>query len=326
MKRQFREVPLSFSLLGARFIKMGERLSGNVAVVTGSGRGLGRAIALALAEEGARVVVNDPGVTLDGAGGDRALADEVVDEIKKRGGEAVANYDSVVTMEGGERIIKTAVDNFGRLDILVNCAGILRDRMIWNMTEEEWDSVIATHLKGHFSCTKAATQVMRQQRSGRIINITSTSGLYGNAGQANYGAAKAGVTGFTKSCALDLARYGITVNAVCPAAATRMTATIPSDRLKQMMSQRDIQFTEDTPIDELYKKMLGDPEDVPPIVVYLASSEAANINGQTLGASGGRISLYAPWTEAKTITKEGRWTMEELCETIPKTLAEGLAN
>jgi len=295
-------------------------------VVTGSGRGLGRAIALALAEEGAMVVVNDPGVTVDGSGGDRALADEVVAEIKKRGSEAVANYDSVATMEGGERIIKTAVDNFGRIDILVNCAGILRDRMIWNMTEEEWDAVIVTHLKGHFSCSKAATQVMRRQRSGRIINITSTSGLHGNAGQANYGAAKAGVTGFTKSCALELGRYGITVNAVCPAAATRMTATIPPDRLRQVMSQSGVQFSEDTPIDELYKKMLGDPEDVPPIVVYLASDEAANINGQIFGASGGRISIYAPWTEANAITKEGRWTMEELCETIPKTLAQGLAN
>jgi NAD(P)-dependent dehydrogenase (short-subunit alcohol dehydrogenase family) len=307
-------------------MKMADRLKGKAAVVTGSGRGLGRAIALALAEEGARVVINDPGVALDGTGSDRALADVVVAEIKKKGGEAVANYDSVVTMDGGERIIKTAVDNFGSIDILVNCAGILRDRMIWNMSEEEWDAVIATHLKGHFSCTKAATLVMRQQRSGRIINITSTSGLHGNAGQANYGAAKAGVTGFTKSCALDLGRYGITVNAVCPAAATRMTATIPPDRLKQVISQRGIEVTEDAPIDELYKKMLGDPEDVPPIVVYLASNEAANINGQIFGASGGRISIYAPWTEAKTITKEGRWTMEELCETIPRTLAEGLAS
>lgn len=305
---------------------MGEALKGKAAVVTGSGRGIGRVIALALAAEGAKVIVNDPGVALDGTGIDKAVADEVVEEIRRMGGEAVANYDSVGSMEGGESIIKTAVENFGRLDILVNCAGILRDRMIWNMTEEEWDAVINTHLKGHFSCTKAACLVMRQQRSGRIINITSTSGLHGNAGQANYSCAKAGITGFTKSCALALGRYGITVNAVCPAAATRMTATIPPDRLRQLMAQRGVQFPEDTPMEELFKMMLGDPEDVPPIVVYLASDEAANINGQIFGASGGRISLYAPWTEEKTITKEGRWSIEELRETVPKTLAEGLVN
>lgn len=305
---------------------MGEALKGKVAVVTGSGRGIGRVIALALAAEGAKVIVNDPGVALDGTGTDKVVADEVVEEIRTMGGEAVANYDSVGSMEGGERVIKTAVDNFGRLDILVNCAGILRDRMIWNMTEEEWDAVIDTHLKGHFACTKAACLVMRQQRSGRIINISSTSGLHGNAGQANYSCAKAGVTGFTKSCALALGRYGITVNAVCPAAATRMTATIPPDRLRQLMAQRGVQFPEDTPMEELFKMMLGDPEDVPPIIVYLASDEAADINGQIFGASGGRISLYAPWTEAKTITKEGRWSIEELRETVPKTLAEGLVN
>lgn len=305
---------------------MGEALKGKVAVVTGSGRGIGRVIALALAAEGAKVIVNDPGVALDGTGADKAVADEVVEEIRTMGGEAVANYDSVGSMEGGERVIKTAVDNFGRLDILVNCAGILRDRMIWNMTEEEWDAVINTHLKGHFACTKAACLVMRQQRSGRIINISSTSGLHGNAGQANYSCAKAGITGFTKSCALALGRYGITVNAVSPAAATRMTATIPPDRLRQLMAQRGVQFPEDTSMEELYKMMLGDPEDVPPIIVYLASDEAADINGQIFGASGGRISLYAPWTEAKTITKEGRWSIEELRETVPKTLAEGLVN
>jgi len=305
---------------------MGEALKGKVAVVTGSGRGIGRVIALALAAEGAKVIVNDPGVALDGTGTDKAVADEVVEEIRGMGGEAVANYDSVGSMEGGERVIKTAVENFGRLDILVNCAGILRDRMIWNMTEEEWDAVINTHLKGHFACTKAACLVMRQQRSGRIINISSTSGLHGNAGQANYSCAKAGITGFTKSCALALGRYGITVNAVCPAAATRMTATIPPDRLRQLMAQRGVQFPGDTPMEELYKMMLGDPEDVPPIIVYLASDEAADINGQIFGASGGRISLYAPWTEAKTITKEGRWSIEELRETVPKTLAEGLVN
>lgn len=305
---------------------MGEILKGKVAVVTGSGRGIGRSIALALAAEGAKVVANDLGVELDGTAGDKKIADTVVDEIKKMGGEAVTSYDSVATMEGGERIIKTALDNFGRIDILVNCAGVLRDRMLWNMTEEEWDAVIATHLKGHFACTKAAAIMMRQQRSGRIINITSTSGLQGNAGQPNYSTAKAGVTGFTKSCALALGRYGITVNAVAPAAATRMTTSIPIERVRQLAAQRGHPIPDDMPDEEVYKKMAGDPDDVPPIIVYLASDEAANINGQVFYARGGQISLYAPWTEAKTITKEGRWSIEELCETVPKTLAEGLVN
>ncbi len=305
---------------------MGEYLKGKVAVVTGSGGGLGRSIAMAMAAEGAKVVVNDLGVEVDGTGGSKSVADKVVEEIKQRGGEAVANYDSVATMEGGEGIIKTAVDNFGKIDILVNCAGILRDRMLWNMTEEEWDGVIATHLKGHFACTKAAAILMRQQRSGRVINITSTSGLQGNAGQPNYGAAKAGVTGFTKSCALALGRYGVTVNAVAPAAATRMTATIPASRIRELAAARGHPIPDDVSDEDVLKMMAGDPDDVPPMMVYLAGDDAANINGQIFYARGGQISIYAPWTEAKTITKEGRWSIEELRETVPKTLAEGLVN
>ena len=305
---------------------MGKLLEGKVAAVTGAGRGLGRAIALAMADEGAKVVVNDLGGAVDGSGTDKAPADVVVEEIKKTGGDAVANYDSVATMAGGEGIVKTALDKFGKLDILVNCAGILRDRMIWNMTEEEWDAVIGTHLKGHFACTKAASIVMRQQRSGRIVNITSTSGLNGNAGQANYGAAKAGVTGFTKSCALALGRYGITVNAVAPGAATRMTATIPANRLREIAAQRGYQIPAEWSDEDVYKKMMGAPEDVAPLIVWLASDEAANVNGQIFGASGGRFSLYAPWTEVKTIAKDGQWTIEELREKAPKELVADLVN
>ena len=203
---------------------MGDRLKGKVAVVTGAGRGLGRCHALALAAEGAKVVINDLGGAVDGTGADKSPADEVVAEIKKMGGEAVANYDSVATMEGGEKIIKAAIDNFGRLDILVNNAGVLRDRMIFNMTEEEWDTVISVHLKGHFACTKHACIIFRQQRSGRIINTSSEAGL-GNMGQANYSAAKEGIVGFTRTVARDMGRYGVTCNAIRPRAATRMTVT-----------------------------------------------------------------------------------------------------
>src|SRR5215208_6464689 len=201
---------------------MANRLEGKVAIVTGGGRGIGRAEALLLASEGAAVVVNDFGGSPAGEGGDRGPADEVVDEIKKMGGRAAANYGSVSDMSTGEAVVKQALDEFGRLDILVNNAGILRDRMIFNMDEAEWDAVIAVHLKGHFTTTKFASIVMRQQRSGRIVNTSSESGL-GNLGQANYSAAKEGITGLTRTLALDLGKYGVTANAIRPRAATRLT-------------------------------------------------------------------------------------------------------
>ncbi|MFQ5925792.1 MAG: SDR family NAD(P)-dependent oxidoreductase, partial [Dehalococcoidia bacterium] len=203
---------------------MGDRLKGKVAVVTGAGRGIGRAEALLLAEEGAKVVVNDLGGAPDGSGEATSPADEVVKEIKDRRGEAVANYDSVATPEGGENIIKTAIDTFGRLDILINNAGILRDRMVFNMSPEEWDAVIKVHLYGHFNCTRPACVIFRQQRSGRIINTSSEAGL-GNMGQANYSAAKEGIVGFTRTVARDMGRYGVTCNAIRPIAATRLTVT-----------------------------------------------------------------------------------------------------
>ncbi|MSQ33628.1 MAG: SDR family oxidoreductase [Dehalococcoidia bacterium] len=293
---------------------MPDMVKGRVAVVTGAGRGIGREVALLLAKEGAKVVVNDLGGSGAGEGADKSVAGVVVEEIKKLGGAAVASLDSVTSMAGGERIIKTALDSFGRIDILVNNAGILRDRMVFNMTEEEWDSVQAVHLKGHFACTKPAAILMRQQRSGRIINFTSNSGLFGNAGQANYAAAKAGIAGFTRVVSRELGRYGITVNAISPNAKTRLTATIPQgDRAA------GIQVTN-------FDAMFPDPAHIAPMVVFLASDAAANINGQIFHVDGPRIELLSYPRPIKTIYKLGRWTLEELIEAVPKTLAQGLVN
>ena len=203
---------------------MAGRLEGKVAIVTGAGRGIGRGEALLLASQGCRVVVNDLGGSTAGEGKDTSPADDVVAEIKRLGGDAAANYDNVASMDGGERMVKQALDTFGRLDILVNNAGILRDRMIFNMSEEEWDIVVAVHMKGHFTATKHAALVFRQQRSGRIICTGSESGL-GNMGQGNYAAAKEGIIGLTRTLALDLGRYGVTANAIRPRAGTRLTLT-----------------------------------------------------------------------------------------------------
>ncbi len=302
---------------------MGDRLKDKVAVVTGSGGGIGRGVALLMAEEGAKVVVNDLGGERDGTGASTSLADKVVAEIKAKGGEAVANYDSVATVEGGENIIKTAVDNFGRIDILVNNAGILRDRMVFNMATEEWDAVLKVHLYGVFNCTKPAAILMRQQRSGRIISMSSTSGLIGNSGQANYGAAKAGIAGFGRVCARDLGRYGITVNTIAPGAATRMTVSPDMEEARRRRVERaGADASQQAPA----TGEMRDPEDIAPIVVWLASDAAANVNGCTFGASGGRVSLHTDPVPVKSIHKEGRWTLDELDQIMPTTLAAGLVN
>ena len=304
---------------------MGDRLKDKVAVITGAGRGIGRGVALAMAEEGAKVVVNDLGGGPDGTGGAKSPADEVVAEIKSKGGEAAANYDSVATLEGGENIIKTAIDKFGKIDILVNNAGILRDRMIFNMAPEEWDAVLKVHLYGHFHCTKPASVLMRQQRSGRIINMSSTSGLIGNSGQANYGAAKAGIAGFTRVISRDLGRYGITVNTIAPGAATRLTLTEEVLAARQLRAERGIGGAggqQPAPAD----REMPEPDDVAPIVVFLATDAAANINGCTFGAAGGTISLHTDPVPVKSIIKQGRWTLDELLNIMPTTLAAGLVN
>lgn len=302
---------------------MAGRLEGKVAVVTGAGRGIGRAEALALAAEGARVVVNDFGGAGDGTGASTAPADEVVKEIKKLGGEAVANYDSVATPEGGENIIRTAIDTFGRIDILVNNAGILRDRMIFNMSEEEWDAVIKVHLYGTFHCTKPACVYFRQQRSGRIINTSSTSGL-GNMGQANYSAAKEGIVGFTRTVARDMGRYGVTCNAIRPSAGTRLTLTPELKAAWEKAKAEGLRPQSGViTLDELEKMT---PEMVAPLVVYLCTDEAANINGCTFWVGGGEIGIYSEPEVKSRIYKDGIWTLEELINIVPRTLARGLVN
>ncbi len=294
---------------------MGDRLKGKVAIVTGSGGGIGRGEALALVSEGAKVVINDVGAAVTGVGGSGKPADTVVEEIKKLGGEAVANYDSVSTPEGGENIIKTALNAFGRLDILVNNAGILRDKMVFNMTNEEWDAVIKVHLYGHFYTSRAACVIFRQQRSGRIINTSSISGL-GNRGQSNYAAAKEGIIGFTRTLALDMGKYGVTVNAIRPNAGTRMTI---SDDMRQAAERTGragmIQYMESMK-----------PEDVAPMVVWLASEAAANVNGRNFFVQTGRIALFSEPVQEKIIMKRGGFTIDELFATLPTTLTQGLIN
>ncbi len=289
-----------------------------VAIVTGSGRGIGRGVALLMAEEGAKVVVVDPGVNVDGTGSDMSVAEQVVAEIRERGGEAAACTESVANMSGGEKIVQTALDNFGKLDIVVTVAGILRDRMVFNMSEQEWDDVIAVHLKGTFSVVKHASVLFRQQRSGRIITFSSTSGLYGNSGQANYGAAKDGIAGFTRVVARDMGRYGVTANAISPSAATRMTTSVP-DEARELRAARGISTGAST-------TLRGGPDDIAPMVVWLASDEAAHVNGHVFHVTEGLINLLNEPQPVKTIQKQGKWTVEELARVFPTTIGLELHN
>ncbi|MFN0147152.1 MAG: SDR family NAD(P)-dependent oxidoreductase [Dehalococcoidia bacterium] len=305
-------------------------LDGKVVALTGAGRGIGRECALLAASEGARLVVNDPGVNPDGSGHDDGPAAQVVDEIKKAGGTAVANFADVSTMDGGESVIKSALDTYGRIDGLINLAAILRDRMVFNLSEEEWDDVIRVDLKGHFTTIKPASIVMRQQRYGRIINYSSVSGLQGNSGQANYGAAKAGVAGLTRVCARDLGRYGVTVNCIAPGAATRLTATVPQAS-RDLRAARGIAGGGPPPATsnaaaEAAAAMRG-PEMVAPMTVYLLLDEAWNINGRIFQVAGGQVGLlqdmYPPF---KNIFKPGKWTLDELRMAVPTQLMAGVAN
>jgi len=302
---------------------VGAMLAGKVAAVTGAGRGIGRGVALALAAAGAKVVVNDFGVDVHGQAPTTGPAFDVVAEIKHAGGDAVANSDSVASWSGAENIVNTAVRQFGRIDIVVTCAGILRDRMVFNMSEDDWDSVLAVHLKGTFNCVRHAAPIMREQRAGRLITFTSGSGLFGNPGQANYGSAKAAISGLTKVVARDLGKYGVTCNAISPVAATRMTITPEVIKAREIRKQQGI-IREEKALAQLEDLK---PEDVAPMVVFLASDYAANVNGQFFLCAGGSISLVSHPRAIKTIYKpEGRWTLDELDELVPLTLGEGLVN
>src|SRR6184192_20906 len=285
-------------------------LKGKTAVVTGAGRGIGREIALLMARHGAQVVVNDYGGSAAGSGAESAPADEVVSEITKAGGKATANYDSVASMAGGQAIIKKAVDTFGRVDIVVNNAGILRDRMIFNMTEDEWDAVIYTHLKGSFAVTRAAAPLMREQKWGRIINMTSTSGLIGNVGQANYAAAKLGIFGLTKVTALDMARYNVTANCISPFAWTRMIGTIPTETEAQKARVEKV-------------KQMG-PEHIAPVAAFLATDQAKDITGQIFGVRGKEIMLFGQHRPIMRIHDDEGWTVEKLVEIFPGPLQHHL--
>ena len=293
-------------------------LRDKVAIVTGSGRGVGRGVAHQMAAEGARVVVVDPGVNIDGSGFDQSIAEQVVSEIREAGGEAVACTESVVSMEGGENIIQTAIDQYGKLDIVVTCAGILRDRMIFNMSEQEWDDVIAVHLKGTFTIVKHACILFRQQRSGRVITFSSTSGLYGNSGQANYGAAKDGIAGFTRVVARDMGRYGVTANVIAPSAQTRMIVSVP-DEARDLRAARGMTGGN-------VGGLRGEPDDVAPFTAWLASDESAQVNGHVFYVTAGLVSLLNEPEPIRTMHKDGRWTVEEIIKVFPATLGVELHN
>ena len=289
-------------------------LNGKVAIVTGAGRGIGRGHAIALAEAGAKIVVNDLGGSSAGEGTDQSPAQQIADEIKNFGGEAVANYDNVADFQGAENLVKQAVGEFGRLDILVNNAGIIRDRMIVNLSEEEWDAVINVHLKGHYAPTRHAAAYWREQSkagnqiNGRIINTSSPSGVFGNVGQSNYGAAKAGIAAFTIITALELGRYGVTVNCLAPNARTRLTE----------------QTFGDIPVPEGGFDAM-DPDNISPIVVGLATDAAQAITGQCFFVYGGVVNVLKPWDIGEPLVSDKKWDADEFATALTEKFPNGIA-
>ncbi len=285
-------------------------LEGRVAIITGAGGGIGREHALLFASEGAKIVVNDLGGAIDGSGDDRGVAQKVADEIKDMGGEAVANTDNIADWEGGQRLVNTAIEAFGDLHVLINNAGILRDRVLVNMTEDEWDAVIRVHLKGHFVPTRWAANYWREQTkagktvSAAIVNTSSTSGLLGNPGQTNYGAAKAGIAAFSNICAQELARYGVRSNAIAPAARTRMTEATPG--LGDIVKAPE----------DAAKFDVWDPANISPLVAYLSTADCA-LTGKVFFVQGAKISHMTGWTMAETFDNDSdRWTIEGLANEL----------
>jgi NAD(P)-dependent dehydrogenase (short-subunit alcohol dehydrogenase family) len=288
-------------------------LEGRVAIITGAGRGIGREHALLFAAEGAKVVVNDLGGGLDGSSQEATPAEEVVAEIRAMGAEAVANHDNVATWDGGERLIQCALENFGELHVLVNNAGILRDRVLVNLSESDWDAVVNVHLKGHFVPSRhAATYWREQAKAGKvvkasIINTSSTSGLLGNVGQSNYGAAKAGIAAFSVIIAEELGRYGVRVNAIAPAARTRMTESTPG------LSDYVVKPSDAAVFD------VWDPANISPLVACLAMEDCA-ATGQVFFVQGGTVRKFQNWTMTEKLEKDDRWSVSELAEQLPTLL------
>jgi NAD(P)-dependent dehydrogenase (short-subunit alcohol dehydrogenase family) len=283
-------------------------LQGRVAVVTGAGRGIGAGIARLLAARGAAVVVNDLGAELDGSGADKGPAATVAQEIRDAGGTAIADSGDVSDAEQAEGLVRAAIEEFGKLDVLVNVAGILRDRMIFNLSEQEWDDVVRVHLKGHFNTTKPAAAYWREQRNPdghyRLINFTSVSGLHGAPGQPNYAAAKMGIVGLTYSCANALGRYGVTANAISPGAATRMTASIPGERRTGGLPGDDDERS---------------PDNIAPIVAYIAGESSDWLTGQVVGARGYEVHLYNKPAPIRHIVSDGPWDPERLAALVERT-------
>jgi NAD(P)-dependent dehydrogenase (short-subunit alcohol dehydrogenase family) len=282
-----------------------DALKGRVAIITGAGRGIGREHALLFASEGAKVVVNDLGGARDGTGGDTTPAEEVVAEIRAAGGEAIANADDISSWDGAQRLVQSAIDAFGDLHVLVNNAGILRDRMLANMSEEEWDAVLKVHLKGHFAPLHFAAEYWRDQAKAGIqvprsvINTSSTSGLFGQMGQTNYGAAKSGIATLSTISNAELKRYGVRVNAIAPAAATRLT---------EGLGPEVVAVDGWSPMD---------PSNISPFVAYLATEDCP-INGRVFFVIGGEVHLFHPWRVVDSVSKDGKWTVEELADEAAK--------
>ena len=290
---------------------------GRVVIVTGAGRGIGRGHALEFARQGAKVVVNDLGAEVDGTGSSTGPAGEVVDEIRAMGGEAIANGDDVSDFEAAGRLVQAAIDTFGGLDVVVNNAGILRDKMLVNMSVEEWDAVIKVHLRGTFCPSRHAAAYWRERSkagdevNARIINTTSPSGIYGNVGQTNYGAAKAGIASFTIIAAMELGRYGVTVNALAPVALTRMTENLGPG------PKRELPKDEWSPMD---------PGNLAPLIVWLGSAESRGVTGRVFSVRGGQITVAEGWSAGPSVDKGARWEPDELGAVIPDLVAQAAPN